>query len=118
MLKDTHLKTIPDLKEFVKIARKRISWVTKIEIECETFTQVQEAMEAGADIIMCDNMTPSQIKEVAKYRDENYPHVLLEASGNITEKTISSYLDTGVNAISSGSIIHQATWLDFSMKFD
>jgi nicotinate-nucleotide pyrophosphorylase (carboxylating) len=118
MLKDTHLKTIPDLKEFVKTARKRISWVTKIEIECETFTQVQEAMEAGADIIMCDNMTPTQIKEVAKYRDENYPHVLLEASGNITEKTISSYLDTGVNAISSGSIIHQATWLDFSMKFD
>ena len=118
MLKDTHLKTIPDLKEFVKKARKRISWVTKIEIECETYSQVKEAMEAGADIIMCDNMTPAQIKEVAKYRDETHPHVLLEASGNITEKTISSYLDTGVNAISSGSIIHQATWLDFSMKFD
>jgi len=43
---------------------------------------------------------------------------LLEASGNITQKTIVSYLDTGINAISSGSIIHQATWLDFSMKFD
>ena len=52
MLKDTHLKTIPDLKEFVKSARKRISWVTKIEIECETFKQVEEAMDAGADIIM------------------------------------------------------------------
>ncbi len=118
MLKDTHLKTIINLAEFVKKARKRISWVTKIEIECETLAQVQEAMAAGADIIMCDNMTPAQIKNVAIYRDSEYPHILLEASGNITAKTIMSYLDTGINAISSGSIIHQATWLDFSMKFD
>lgn len=118
MLKDTHLKTITDLKEFVKTARKRISWVTKIEIECETFDQVKEAMDAGGDIIMCDNMNPTQIKEVALYRDMYYPHVLLEASGNITAETITGYIDSGVNAISSGSIIHQATWLDFSMKFD
>jgi len=118
MLKDTHLKTIVDLKEFVKTARKRISWVTKIEIECETFAQVQEAMEAGADIIMCDNMTPEEIVNVVKYRDEVHPHVLLEASGNISLQTIQEYTKTGVDAISSGSIIHQATWLDFSMKFD
>ena len=118
MLKDTHLKTIPDLKEFVKKARKRISWVTKIEIECETFSQVQEAMDAGADIIMCDNMTPTQIREVADFRNENYPYILLEASGNITTETIEGYLSSGIDAISSGSIIHQAQWLDFSMKFD
>ena len=118
MLKDTHLKTISNLKEFVIKARKRISWVTKIEIECETFEQTVEAMEAGGDIIMCDNMTPEQITQVAQYRDENHSHVMLEASGNITEKTIQSYLKSGVNAISSGSIIHQAVWLDFSMKFD
>jgi len=118
MLKDTHLKTIPDLKEFVKIARKRISWVTKIEIECETFAQVQEAMDAGADIIMCDNMTPEQIREVADYRNENFPHILLEASGNITTENVETYIGTGIDAISSGSIIHQAVWLDFSMKFD
>ncbi len=118
MLKDTHLKTIDNLKEFVKTARKRISWVTKIEIECETFDQVKEAIDAGADIIMCDNMTPEQIRVVADFRDKECPHILLEASGNITEETIESYLDSGVNAISSGSIIHQAVWLDFSMKFD
>ena len=118
MLKDTHLRTIDDLEEFVKKARKRISWVTKIEIECETFEQVKEAMKAGGDIIMCDNMNPQQIVEVVKYRNENYPHVLLEASGNINLETIRMYALTGVDAISSGSIIHQATWLDFSMKFD
>jgi len=118
MLKDTHLKTIENLKEFVKKARKRISWVTKIEIECETFDQVKEAMDAGADIIMCDNMSPEQIRVVADFRDKKYPHILLEASGNITQETIQSYLNSGIDAISSGSIIHQATWLDFSMKFD
>jgi len=118
MLKDTHLRTIKNLKEFIKIARKRISWVTKIEVEADNFDLAREAMIAGADIIMCDNMTPKQIKEVAKFRDENYPHILLEASGNINEGNIKGYLDTGVNAISSGSITHQATWLDFSMKFD
>lgn len=118
MLKDTHLKTIDNLKEFVVEARKRISWVTKIEIECETFTQVKEAMDAGADIIMCDNMSPADIRDVAYFRDKQYPHVLLEASGNITTKTIQTYLNSGIDAISSGSIIHQATWLDFSMKFD
>ncbi|PHO08808.1 nicotinate-nucleotide diphosphorylase (carboxylating) [Malaciobacter canalis] len=118
MLKDTHLKTIDNLSEFIKKARKRISWVTKIEIECETFEQVKHAMEAGADIIMCDNMKPTQIEDVVKYRDENFTHVLLEASGNINLDTIESYAKTGVDAVSSGSIIHQATWLDFSMKFD
>ncbi len=118
MLKDTHLKTIDNLKEFIVKARKRISWVTKIEIECETLDQVKVSMDAGADIIMCDNMNPEQIKEVVSFRDNNYPHILLEASGNINLNTIRDYAQTGVDAISSGSIIHQATWLDFSMKFD
>lgn len=118
MLKDTHLRTIKDLKEFVKKARKRISWVTKIEIECETFEQVQVAMDAGADIIMCDNMDPSQIKKVVDFRNATFPHILLEASGNISLDTIEMYAQTKVDAISSGSVIHQATWLDFSMRFD
>jgi len=118
MLKDTHLRTIDNLEEFIKKARKRISWVTKIEIECESLDQVKDAMNAGGDIIMCDNMSPDLIKDVVKFRDENYPHILLEASGNISLETIVEYSKTGVDAISSGSIIHQATWLDFSMKFD
>lgn len=118
MLKDTHLRTITDLKEFIKKARKRISWVTKIEIECETIEQAVKAMEAGADIIMCDNMNFEGIKEVVAFRNENYPHLLLEASGNINLDTIQEYAKTGVDAVSSGSIIHQATWLDFSMRVD
>ncbi len=118
MLKDTHLRTITDLKEFVKKARKRISWVTKIEIECETFEQAKKAMDAGADIIMCDNMNFEQIKEVVEFRNQNFAYVLVEASGNINLDTICEYASTGVDAVSSGSIIHQATWLDFSMRVD
>lgn len=75
-------------------------------------------MDAGADIIMCDNMTPTQIKEVVEFRNKNYPYIMLEASGNISLKTIREYASTGVDAVSSGSIIHQATWLDFSMRVD
>ena len=118
MIKDTHLRTIDNLEEFIKKARKRISWVTKIEIECETFAQVETAMHAGADIIMCDNMKPQEIKEVIKYRDENHSHILIEASGNISLETVREYALSGVDALSSGSMIHQATWLYFSMKFD
>jgi nicotinate-nucleotide pyrophosphorylase (carboxylating) len=116
MLKDTHLKTIENLSEFMQNARKNIPFTCKIEIEAETFDQAKEFMAVGADIVMCDNMTPSQLSEVVKYRDENHSSVLLEASGNITLETIESYAKTGVDAISSGSLIHQANWIDLSMK--
>ncbi|MEA1916458.1 MAG: carboxylating nicotinate-nucleotide diphosphorylase [Campylobacterota bacterium] len=116
MLKDTHLKTISNLKEFMKNARKNIPFTSKIEIEAESFEQAKEFMSVGADILMCDNMTPKQLSEVVKYRDENFSSTLLEASGNISLETIESYAQTGVDAISSGSLIHQSRWIDLSMK--
>ncbi len=116
MLKDTHLKTIDDLNNFMKKARKKIPFTSKIEIECESFKQVKKAMKAGADIIMCDNMKNQKIKKVVTFRDKKFPHILIEASGNITLKTIKQVAKTGVDAISSGSIIHQANWIDLSMK--
>jgi nicotinate-nucleotide pyrophosphorylase (carboxylating) len=118
MIKDTHLKTIKDLKSYIEKARKKIPFTAKIEVEAETFEGAKGAFAAGADIVMCDNMKPEQIKEVVKYRDENFLHVLLEASGNISLETIESYAKTGVDAISSGSLIHQANWIDLSMKMD
>ena len=116
MIKDTHLKTIKDLKLYIEKARKSIPFTTKIEIEAETFEIAKEAFEAGADIVMCDNMTPQEIKEVVAYRNENFAHITLEASGNISLETIKSYAQTGVDAISSGALIHQANWIDISMK--
>ena len=118
MLKDTHQETIESLKEFVVEARKKIPYTTKIEIECSSVSMAKEAMSCDIDMIMCDNMGIEEIKEVVTYKSNNAPHVLLEVSGNITDKTISSYALSGVDAISSGSLIHQALWLDFSMSIE
>jgi len=118
MLKDTHLKTIDNLVEFMKEVRQKIPFTSKVEIECEDLEGVKAAMEAGADIVMCDNMSNTNIREVVFFRDENYPHILLEASGNVTLDTIEDIAKTGVDAISSGSLIHQANWIDLSMKME
>lgn len=116
MLKDTHLKTIDDLDAFMAKARQAIPFTSKIEIEAESFEQAKRFMAAGADIVMCDNMTPEQLAEVVTYKKAHHPNVLLEASGNISLETIEAYAKTGVDAISSGSLIHQANWIDLSMK--
>ncbi len=118
MLKDTHLATIANLHDFIQKARESIPFTAKIEVECESFAMAKLAMEAGADIIMCDNMKPEEIKEVVALRDREFKHILLEASGNITPQTIALYIDLGVDAISSGAIVHQAVWPDISMKID
>lgn len=118
MIKDTHLKTIKDLKSYIVNARKKIPFTAKIEVEAETFEIAKLAFEAKCDIVMCDNMTPQQVKEIVAYRDANCPHIFLEASGNISLDTIESYAKSGVDAISSGSLIHQANWIDLSMKMD
>ena len=118
MLKDTHLKTIDDLDVFMKEVRRKIPFTAKVEIECETLEMAQRAMKAGADIIMCDNMSIEETKAVVAYRNAHYPHILLEASGNVTLETIREIAATGVDAISSGSIIHQANWIDLSMRVE
>ena len=118
MIKDTHLKTIKDLASYIKKARTKIPFTSKIEVEAETFEIAKEAMASGADIVMCDNMKPSEITKIVDYRNNNHPHILLEASGNISLETIESYAKTKVDAISSGSMIHQANWIDLSMKMD
>jgi len=118
MLKDTHLKTIDNLKEFMQEVKKKIPFTSKIEIECESLDMVKNAMEAGADIVMCDNMPNSEIVEVVSFRNKNYPHILLEASGNVSLDTIEDIAKTGVDAISSGALIHQANWIDLSMKVE
>ncbi len=116
MLKDTHLANFTSITEALHIAREAIPFTTKIEVECENIEMAIEAMEAGADIVMCDNMEFDEIRKVVDIRNKNYPHVFLEASGNVTLKNIKEYIKTGIDAISSGAIIHQATFKDFSMK--
>lgn len=116
MIKDTHLATIEDLKTFVRHARTQIPFTAIIEVECETIETAQAALEAGADIIMCDNMALEAVKTVVSLRNQLAPRTKIEASGNITLENIDRYKNSGVDAVSTGSLIHQAVWLDFSMK--
>jgi nicotinate-nucleotide pyrophosphorylase (carboxylating) len=118
MLKDTHLKVIKNLKDFIQKARRKIPFTAKIEVECETFLKAKEAMEAGADIIMCDNMDVGEIKKVVELRNSHFPLTMIEASGNIRKENLEKYIWAGVDAVSSGSLIHQAKWLDISMKME
>jgi len=116
MLKDTHLALFNSIKEAINIARKKIPFTTKIEVEVENITMAKEAIDANVDILMCDNMDFDEIKEVVNYKNKKNKNILIEASGNITLDNLKNYIECGVDAISSGSIIHQATFKDFSMK--
>ncbi|WP_181646847.1 carboxylating nicotinate-nucleotide diphosphorylase [Helicobacter sp. 16-1353] len=118
MLKDTHLRHIKDLAEFIKIARAKIPWSCKIEVECEDFKATKRAMESGCDIVMCDNMKPSEIAKVVEYRNNLSSGILIEASGNVSENNIVEIAKSGVDAISVGSLIHHAVWVDLSMRMD
>lgn len=118
MLKDTHLALIGDLAATLQQARQRLPFTTTIEIECETLEMAKAAMQGGADIVMCDNMDLATMRQVVAYKAEHFPRVLIEASGNITRERVKAVADTGVDAMSCGSLIHQATWLDFSMKME
>jgi nicotinate-nucleotide pyrophosphorylase (carboxylating) len=117
MLKDTHLKTIQDLNLFLKEAKKSIPITSKIEVECETVEFAKEMLQNEyVDIIMCDNMSIKMLEEVTEFKNKYYKSKYLEASGNINLSNISEYASTGIDAISSGSIIHQANWIDLSLK--
>lgn len=118
MLKDTHLAHIYDLKAFIKMARAKIPWTSKIEVECDNLESSKIAMQSGADIVMCDNMEVELIKEVVDFRNSNFPSILLEASGNISKENLLSYAKSGVDAISVGSLIHHAVWVDLSLRID
>lgn len=117
MLKDTHMANISNLKEFIENAKRKIPWTSKIEVECEDIKSFKKALVSGVDIIMCDNMQIEDIIECVRLRNNIAPHVLIESSGNITLDNILEYANSGIDAISSGSIIHQARWIDLSMKF-
>ena len=116
MLKDTHLANIDNLEEFIKKARTKIPFTANIECECENLTMAKKAIDAKVDIIMCDNMSIEEIKKVILLKNASPAKVLLEVSGNITKDNISNYAKLDIDAISSGSLIHQAVWVDFSMK--
>ena len=113
LLKDNHIGAAGSVAKAVAMAKEYAPLVRKIEIEVETMDQVKEAVEAGADIIMLDNMTPEMMKEAVNFIDGR---AQTECSGNITKENIQKILETGVDFVSSGALTHSAPILDISMK--
>lgn len=113
LLKDNHIGAAGSVAKAVAMAKEYAPFVRKIEIEVETMEQVKEAVEAGADIIMLDNMTPEMMKEAVELIAGR---VQTECSGNITKENIAKILETGVDFVSSGALTHSAPILDISMK--
>ena len=113
MLKDNHIDAAGGVKEAVRMAKEYASFVCKIEVETENLDMVREAVEAGADIIMLDNMSPEMMAEAIRIIDGR---AMTECSGNITKENIETITKLGVDYVSSGALTHSAPILDISLK--
>ena len=113
MIKDNHIAALGSIGHAIEAIRRYSSHMTKIEVECESMEQVEDAVRAGADIVLLDNMDPFQMREIVK---KFKGRTLLEASGGITLDTVKGVAATGVDLISVGQITHSAPALPFHME--
>jgi len=113
LVKDNHIEATGSIAEAVKAVRRHAPFMAKVEVEASNLQQVREALDAGADVIMLDNMTLAQMTEAVKLVNKR---AWIEASGGITLETIRQVAETGVDFISSGALTHSAPVVDFNMK--
>ena len=113
LLKDNHIGAAGSVKKAVEMAKEYAPFVRKIEVEVENLDMLKEALEAGADIIMLDNMSVEDMKTAAQLCRGKAE---TECSGNVTEENIAKLTDIGVDYISSGALTHSAPILDLSLK--
>jgi nicotinate-nucleotide pyrophosphorylase (carboxylating) len=113
LVKDNHIEATGSIAGAVKAVRRHAPFMAKVEVEAGNMTQVQEAIDAGADVIMLDNMSLAQMAEAVKLINKRAG---VEASGGITLESIRQVAETGVDFISSGALTHSAPVVDFNMK--
>ena len=113
LLKDNHIGAAGGVKEAIAAAKEYAPFVRKVEVEVENLDMVKEAVEAGADIIMLDNMDTDALKEAIAYIDGRAE---IEVSGNVTKENIARLTGLGVDYVSSGALTHSAPILDISLK--
>ena len=118
LIKDNHLAIAGNVRSILRRARERASFSKKIEVEVSRLSDVLEAVEAGADIVMLDNFSPKKIKEAVQLlkRKKLRNKILIEASGGITERNILGYEEAGVDIVSLGEITQSARALDMSLE--
>lgn len=113
MLKDNHIAFAGSITKAVQLAREKIGHTIKIEVEIETKAQLDEAIAAGADIIMFDNRSPEEIRE---WLPVVPPHIATEASGGISLHNLNTYAETGIQWISLGALTHSVKAFDISAQ--
>jgi len=116
LIKDNHIKVAGSITEAVKRVRELIPPFYKVEIEVSSLEELKEVLPLKVDIVMLDNFTVEEVKNAVEVIKNFGLNLEIEVSGGINEQNIRDYAFTGINYISSGSIIHSARWLDFSMK--
>lgn len=115
LIKDNHIAVAGSIKDAVKAVKTRASHLMKVEVEVTNLDEVKEAVEAGAEVIMLDNMNYEQMKEAVQCINAR---AIVEASGNVSLKTLNKIAATGVDVISCGALTHQARSVDLSMRIN
>jgi len=120
LIKDNHIKAAGSISQAISLARRQAPHLLKIEVECETLTEVREALEAEADVILLDNMPVDSMRSSVEFIRRTSPKVLIEASGSIGTNPVrlAAVAATGVDFISIGAITHSAPQFDVSLEFD
>ena len=114
LIKDNHIKAVGSITKAIQTAKDKIPHCMKIEVEVEDLEQLQEAIEAGADIIMLDNMSIEQMKQAVEI---NAGRTILEASGNVSLSNVKEIASVGVDIISCGALTHSVKAMDISLRF-
>lgn len=116
MLKDNHIWAAGSITQAVQLAKKAAGFSQKIEVECQSLQEAQEAASAGADVVMLDNFEPDQLKLDAATLKGQFSHLLIEASGGITVDTMNEYLSEHIDIISQGKLTQGYPAIDYSLK--
>ena len=118
LIKENHIEAAGGVAQSIQKAKEQAPHGLKIEIEVKNMKELEEASRAGAEIVMLDNFTPSQVQEAVKWKQKNAPSLVIEVSGGITVENIGAYSIDGVDIISSGSLTHSVKALDLSLLID
>lgn len=116
LLKDNHVWSAGSISQAVRDARKACGFSLKIEVECRSASDACEAADAGADVIMLDNFQSQALHEAARLIKSRFPHVLVEASGGVTEGNLTEFLGADVDVVSLGCVTHSYSIVNFSLK--
>ncbi|MEQ1506845.1 MAG: carboxylating nicotinate-nucleotide diphosphorylase [Myxococcota bacterium] len=116
LIKDNHVDAVGSLTEAVRRARAAAHHLVRVEVEVRTLAEVDEALGTEADVLLLDNMDDDTLREAVRRARARSPRVLLEASGNMTPERIGRIRTFGLDFVSAGGLVHQATWADLSLK--